>query len=214
MRNESAISAGWLADCSQTTTHNTHTIIGPINIKWALTKYGHFQALNDNSCPFVSLLIYIYSISLIFKEEEEGQMKPQTKQNKTERNEARNILWYFALRHSYGKRSTIRSKNNRNSRKFQNVNNWAETQHRLHFYASISISKFWLRFPYHHTIQISIFCNMCECVAHSYNGDFCFVFVCLKCFQSICWRWWSFGCCCCCFCCSFKYGFHYNEKCG
>lgn len=93
MRNESAILAGWLADCSQTTTHNTHTIIGPINIKWALTKYGHFQALNDNSCPFVSLLIYIYSISLIFKEEEEGQMKQQTKQNGTKRSKEHFVIF-------------------------------------------------------------------------------------------------------------------------
>lgn len=136
MRNESAISAGWLADCSQTTTHNTHTIIGPINIKWALTKYGHFQALNDNSCPFVSLLIYIYSISHIFKEEEEGQMKPQTKQNKTERNETKQGTFCDILHYD------IHTENNRNSRKFQNVNNWAETQHRSHFYASIFISKF------------------------------------------------------------------------
>lgn len=60
--------------------HSTHLIIGPINIKWALTKYGHIQALNDNSCPFVSLLIYIYSVSLfVFHETENKKIEAANK---------------------------------------------------------------------------------------------------------------------------------------
>lgn len=89
---------GWSADCGQTTAHtHTHIIIGPINIKWALTKYGHFQALNDNSCPFVSLLIYIYSISLIFKSKRRKRRRNEatnkTKQNETERNKEHCVIF-------------------------------------------------------------------------------------------------------------------------
>lgn len=86
--------------------------------------WTYIQALNDNSCPFVSLLIYIYSVSLfVFHETENKKIEAA---NKTKQNQKPGTLCgYFALRHLLNvEQQRKQSSNNRNLRKFRNASNW------------------------------------------------------------------------------------------